>query len=278
MADVLTHTRLHHFCLNAADPAALGDFYRRAMGMTLSARGDFVRVAAPGRTLLLRQGKANTLGFGAYAVGDKKEWDALVGRVKASGGILASPTPLLADAFAVHDPDGNMLVFGRAEPHDDVSQDAGSLPARLQHLVVATTDVKILLPFYCDTLGFVLSDLVTNDKDDVTAAFLRSDAEHHSFAIFRATRARLDHHSYEAGEWIRIRDWADHFAKSEIKLSWGPGRHGPGNNLFCFVHDPEGNWLEISAELEICKPDRPVGRWPHTERTLNSWGQAFLRS
>jgi len=44
-----------------------------------------------------------------------------------------------------------------------------------------------------------------------------------------------------------------------LPLEWGPGRHGPGNNLFVFVHDPEGNWIEISAELEQVTPDRPVG-------------------
>jgi len=33
-------------------------------------------------------------------------------------------------------------------------------------------------------------------------------------------------------------------------VKWGPGRHGPGNNLFVFIHDLDGNWVEVSAELE----------------------------
>ena len=44
------------------------------------------------------------------------------------------------------------------------------------------------------------------------------------------------------------------------------------------IRDPEGNWLEISAELEIITLDRPIGLWEHAEKTLNSWGQALLRS
>jgi catechol-2,3-dioxygenase len=75
-----------------------------------------------------------------------------------------------------------------------------------------------------------------------------------------------------------IRDWADHFAQARIPIRWGPGRHGPGNNLFIFIHDPDGNWVELSAELEQVQPDRPVGEWPHEERTLNLWGQGLLRS
>jgi hypothetical protein len=67
-------------------------------------------------------------------------------------------------------------------------------------------------------------------------------------------------------------------AGERIPLKWGPGRHGPGNNLFFFIHDTDGNWVEISAELEVVKPDRAVGAWPHEERTLNRWGIGLLRS
>ena len=58
---------------------------------------------------------------------------------------------------------------------------------------------------------------------------------------------------------------------------WGPGRHGPGNNLFVFIEDPDGNWIEISAELEIIQ-DRLIKDWPQEEKTLNLWGKAILRS
>jgi catechol 2,3-dioxygenase len=58
---------------------------------------------------------------------------------------------------------------------------------------------------------------------------------------------------------------------------WGPGRHGPGNNLFIFIEDPDGNWIEVSAELEIIH-DRSLHEWPHEERTLNLWGTAIMRS
>ena len=34
-----------------------------------------------------------------------------------------------------------------------------------------------------------------------------------------------------------------------ITLWWGPGRHGPGNNLFFMIEDPDGHKVEFSAEL-----------------------------
>ncbi|WP_375392801.1 VOC family protein, partial [uncultured Sphingomonas sp.] len=107
---------------------------------------------------------------------------------------------------------------------------------------------------------------------------LRCSHEHHSLAMFQTAEARLDHHCLEAGDWGLIRDWGDHFAGEHIPLKWGPGRHGPGNNLFMFIHDLDGNWIELSAELEQVAPDRAVGDWLHEERTLNSWGAGLLRS
>jgi hypothetical protein len=44
------------------------------------------------------------------------------------------------------------------------------------------------------------------------------------------------------------------------------------------VKDPDGNLAEISAELEICASDRPLGTWPHRPETLNRWGVAIMRS
>lgn len=60
-------------------------------------------------------------------------------------------------------------------------------------------------------------------------------------------------------------------------MIWGPGRHGPGNNLFAFIEDLDGNKIEISGELEIIH-DRKIKKWPHEPRTLNLWGSAIMRS
>ena len=56
-------------------------------------------------------------------------------------------------------------------------------------------------------------------------------------------------------------------AKDGIPIHWGIGRHGPGNDVFFMVKDPDGNLLEISAEIEHCDPARPAGTWRHEQRT-----------
>jgi catechol 2,3-dioxygenase-like lactoylglutathione lyase family enzyme len=158
------------------------------------------------------------------------------------------------------------------------SATAESLPARLQHLVLASTDAERMTRFYTDVVGLRLSDRVLDQQHALRTSFMRTDDEHHSLAVFQADSCRVDHHCHETTNWNLIRDWADHFSEEGIILKWGPGRHGPGNNLFIFIHDPDDNWIEISAELETVREQQPVGVWPHIEHSLNMWGTAPLRS
>ena len=115
----------------------------------------------------------------------------------------AFSSPLFADeAFAVRDPDGRRVVFGIPEKTDIPN----GLPGRLQHFVCATTRLAEMLEFYRG-LGMVESDRVLEGQE-LSAVFLRSDPEHHSFAAFRAPESRPDHHCYETTGWLDIRDWA----------------------------------------------------------------------
>ena len=82
----------------------------------------------------------------------------------------------------------------------------------------------------------------------VTRSTRTGSYEHHTLACFRFHTQGIDHHSYEAGDWNTLRDWCDRFAARRIPLMWGPGRHGPGNNLFAFIEDPDGNWIDITDD------------------------------
>ena len=268
---------LHHLAICSPDPHALAAFYARTLAMRIEERDGAWFATGPDRHLSFLPGAARTLAFAAYSVAGPHVLEDLADRCALTGvAVEAWQSDLLdSGAISVVDPDGNRIVFGvaRTSPMADAS-----LVARLQHVVMASTDAPRLSAFYQDVLGFVLSDNVVDDAGGLRTAFLRCGAEHHSFAVFQAAKCWFDHHCYEAGDWGLIRDWGDHFAACDVPVQWGPGRHGPGNNLFVFVHDPDGNWVEISAELEIVSQDRQSGTWKHEQRTLNSWGSAPLRS
>ncbi|MDP6573583.1 MAG: VOC family protein [Rhodospirillales bacterium] len=225
--------RLHHLRYDSKQPEAMVTFYRDCLGMEPRELGDGLWLMAGGERRLLIGGGETELAFSAFALENTGSLDDFRDQVRAGGLNLApSPTPLFAeDAFMVHDPDGRGVVFGVAAEPAEVLSRVDRLAGRLQHVVVASTRIGPMTAFYADALGFVVSDRVLDEGGEVTACFLRSDPEHHSFAVFRAPESRPDHHAYEARDWNDIRDWADHFAALEVPIFWGPGRHGPGNNL-----------------------------------------------
>jgi catechol 2,3-dioxygenase-like lactoylglutathione lyase family enzyme len=262
--------------LCSPDPDALSRFYRDAFSAEVETAGNARICHGPDRCLMISPGPAKTLKSAGYAIHDPACLDGLSKRLGIAGvANERTSTPIFADAVGFTDPSGNRMFFGIR--HGSRAAVNG-LPGRIQHLVVATRNAAEMVEFYTRVVGLAESDRVVDGDGVMRTAFMRSDHEHHSFAVFQAGEDRLDHHCYEAADWNSIRDWGDHFASLRVPVKWGPGRHGPGNNLFVFIHDPDGNWVEISAEIEIVGSNRPAGVWPHEERTLNSWGSAPLRS
>jgi catechol 2,3-dioxygenase len=274
----LWSAKLSHLCLETGEPDPMREFYRDALGMaeTEIGTGQWL-LDGPGRRLLLTLGTAKTLTYSGFTVANDDKLMALRKHVETEGGDLVhSPSPLLQQgSFAVHDPDGNMLCFGVERPATATTE---GIDGRLQHVVVASPDLPAMMEYYQRVLGFLPSDHVMADDGSVTATFYRSDPEHHSFAAFRAPEKGFDHCAYETPSWNHIRDWADHLATLDIPIWWGPGRHGAGNNLFFMILDPDGNKVEFSAELEHLDAEHPVRHWPHDRRTLNLWGNAWMRS
>ena len=270
-------TYLHHLAFESGNPEGLAAFYGNVMEMHVSRVSDKEwRCEGPARRMIVIPGTDRQMAFAGLACRDADGLAALRARAKSEGiTILDNPSPYFRDgAFALHDQDGHMICFGLARP--DVVPHKG-IPGPTQHLTFASRDVEAFADFYHGKLGFGLSDRVLHEDGTMATCFTRGNHEHHNIACFRQDRVGVDHHSYEAGEWSTIRDWCDHFARHDVQLMWGPGRHGPGNNLFIFIEDPDGNWIEVSAELEVVH-DREVKDWPQHPRTLNKWGRAIMRS
>jgi catechol 2,3-dioxygenase len=270
---------LHHLVIASPNPTSLAEFYRSALGYEIAVSNGMLVATALDRCLIFVTGTAKTLRAAGFAVSGRDELQRLRQRLDASRWPYREGlSPFLSNAISVSDPDGTEFMFGLAAQGAAPSTDARARPARLQHVVVSSRNPERVVRFFIDVLGFTLSDNVVDGQGGVRTSFLRCSHEHHSFAVFKAAEDRFDHHCYETIDWNHIRDWCDHMARKHIPIQWGPGRHGPGNNLFMFVHDTDGNWVEISAELEIVAHERPLGEWPHEQRTLNSWGQGLLRS
>jgi catechol 2,3-dioxygenase len=268
---------IHHINLRSPDPERLAAFYANAMDMEVERLDGEWLCTGPMRRVIIGQGEAKMLGYGALGCRSREVLAQLRERIEAEGVHLeASPSPLFEEgAFGVRDHENNLILFGFGR--EDRRVNGHRMHAPIQHLTLATHDLEGFESFYAGKLGFSVTDRVRNDDGVMTTCFTTSNHEHHTIAAFLSDRQGIDHHSYEAGEWITIRDWCDRMGDRKIPIMWGPGRHGPGNNLFVFIEDPDGNWIEISAELEVIY-GRAAQEWRHEPYTLNKWGRAIMRA
>ena len=156
-------------------------------------------------------------------------------------------------------------------------------PTKLGHLAAFTSDLTLMQGFYQDLLGFQWADTVED-----FFVFLRCNSDHHAANFLQSsTRQGMHHIAYEMRDLSHLQIMLDHLAGQSYRLEWGPGRHGPGHNVFTYHRDPDGNLIELFTELDVVHDEakgyfepRPwhVTRpqyprtWEADAIAANSWG------
>lgn len=275
--------RLH---LQSPQASALAHFYANNFGMTCQETHSVWFCRQQGREVLISQGHAGKLHYALFVIHHQAEWDVFTTQTShLTPANLEAHPELPTSALGFCDPDENCMVFVLASDLDMTTQtpeqqvhSATLPPAETQHFALRTQQIEAMKHFYTEGLGFTLSDVVKDDAGQLKACFVRGNEMHHTVALFGAPVTCFDHQSFETPSWAELKNWADHMGRLRTEIVWGVGRHGPGNDVFFMVRDPDGNLAEISSEIEICPDNRPVGQWRHEERTLNLWGKAIMRS
>ena len=269
----LSRTLLSHVALRTPDVEDRATFYERVLGLVRHEAGDGCTRLGWGtghHALELHAGEAG-LDHVAFEVGDPGGTTALAARLRADG-LSVEERQGEPEAIEVRDPDGNRVRFhGRVARTGEHSADPGRRPVRVQHATLVTADLEPMVAFYL-RLGMRLTDRMGGEF-----AWLRTHVEHHSLAIVQAadTTGGLDHFSFDLDGWADFKVWADRVSDLGVTVQWGPGRHGPGNNLFLFIDDPDGNHIELSAEMERFFDDRADYApriWRAGPSTVNLWG------
>jgi catechol 2,3-dioxygenase len=269
---------LQYVHLQTPQMEKMKSFYFEQLGMShlyeLGAQS--ILLSGAERQIILSQGEHTGLReIGLRVVATR--WREATTILRNLGAVTVQQHSVFKKALEIRDPDGNRIVFGVGSRVKRKVNRGPSLIARLQHFGLGSARIAELVAFYQNKVGFALSDYVTGEDRKLRSTFLRGSDEHHLLAVFGNGRPGLDHFSFEALDWNGIRDWADRFAHFGTKIFWGAGRHGVGNNLFIFVHDPDGNMVEISAELEQVPFGKPAGHWSFDYKAFNLWGPAAIR-
>ncbi len=178
--------------------------------------------------------------------------------------------PAGGQRVVVRDPHGRRyeVVHGDARRPADEPPPADQ-PQRLAHAVLNSHDLAATQTFLERALGFVLADRTK------IMAFMNCDADHHSLAIGDTDNDALNHIAFLMPTLEAVMRGGGRLRDAGHAIEWGPGRHGPGDNVFNYFIDPFGIVVEYTAEVEEIddsyQPGSPSAwAWP-TGRT-DQWG------
>ncbi len=200
--------------------------------------------------------------------------DALHAQVLAHGLKTVDPPATLrqphgAYGFGFKDPEGrNIAIVCGVKDHAD-GADKPDRPRKLSHVNVNCGDSDATLACYCDALGFTLTDTTARLR------FLSCNSDHHSMVLGFTGGATLNHIAFEMPDLDSVMRGAGRMRDDGRAIEWGPGRHGPGNNVFCYFLGPEDIPLELTAEMQQIDAShraKTPEQWRWLPGRLDHWG------
>ncbi|SUA46383.1 Iron-dependent extradiol dioxygenase [Nocardia africana] len=186
----------------------------------------------------------------SFDVGTRVDLDAAFEEAVAAGGqVEREPGDAVGPGHeasaAVRDPDGNLvqLLYGAAVTEESHRARIVA-PRKLGHVVLNTPQRVVLERFY-GRLGLRVSDRTARGM-----SFLRCNRDHHSLAVCDSERTGIQHIAFDVVDMDNVMTALGALTREGTPCVWGPGRHGPGNNIFTYYADPAGVFVEYYAELE----------------------------
>jgi catechol 2,3-dioxygenase-like lactoylglutathione lyase family enzyme len=143
------------------------------------------------------------------------------------------------------------------------------LPLQLTHIVLNSSDAEANARLLEDGLGFRVSDRTRS------MIFMRCNLSHHSIALAHAGYTSLNHIAFEMQDIDAVMRGVGRLRDHQRSPAWGPGRHGPGNNVFAYFIAPFGAVVEFSTAVDTVTEDYPTGGpedWTWPPRRIDRWG------
>jgi catechol 2,3-dioxygenase-like lactoylglutathione lyase family enzyme len=280
--------RVAHATLSTPDLERQLDYFTNIVGLTVTEKTKdrvFLATRLGQEAIALERGEPGLLQRLAFQVAPGSDLGELT-KTLAGHGIAAERrrdiSPGVREALCFADAKGTPLeIYAEYAFAEEDRSPAVITPLKLGHVAYRCADVQQVVQFYCDVLGFRVSDWRDN-----TFAFLRCGVDHHTVNFVVDPKPQLHHIAFEVKDWPEIHRCCEHLAKNGIRLVWGPGRHIIGHNIAAYHRNSDQVRVEFFCEMDQMKdeelgyfdprpwhqdrPQRPK-RWPK-ETLRNYWG------
>jgi predicted enzyme related to lactoylglutathione lyase len=141
------------------------------------------------------------------------------------------------------------------------------MPVRISHIVLHSPDHHAAVKFFCDVLGFRVSDWLGDFM-----CFLRCNSAHHRIALLPGP-ACLNHVAYDMLTVDDMFRGASRLRKRGTDILWGPGRHTAGDNTFSYFCTPGDFAVEYTSEMEEVDFDRHEAKVHEPgPQIMDQWG------
>ncbi|HET7838104.1 MAG TPA: VOC family protein [Variovorax sp.] len=270
---------LRSVALEVPDLAQAESFYTETWRLEVAARGNgalYLRGSGSDAFLLaLHQGGGvPRIRHVTLRARSAEALAAVAAQVEPGGGRILSPVqPLDEEAggtgFSFRDPHGRIFQVVHGDARREPSASTRDRPLRLTHVVLNSHAVDETQAFLAKVLGFTLADRT------VAIAFMNCNSDHHTLAVGVSDNDALNHIAFLMPDGDAVMRGGGRMKDAGFPIQWGPGRHGPGNNLFNYFIDPFGVVIEYTAEVEqVDERYRPRGpedwKWPPGR--VDQWG------
>lgn len=167
-------------------------------------------------------------------------------------------------------PEGEVFRFlGGSTMVDPI--EGADLPFKLTHVVLSSTDAELSGDFAEEVLGFKVSDRTKG------MVFVRCNRSHHAIAFARAGYSSLNHIAFEMNDIDGVMRGIGRMRDVGVDPVWGPGRHGPGDNVFAYFIAPFGAVIEFSTATNLVDDSYTTGApddWTWPEGRIDQWGMS----
>jgi len=277
--------RLGHATVSTPDLERQIAYYTEVVGLALIERDKhqaFLATKLGQEAIALERGEPNCVTRLSFQVDPKSDLKDIAAALERDGVRIErrnTVSPGIAQAVTFTDPKGTLIdIFAGYSFAADDNKQAGIMPLKLGHVAHRCTDVQKVVDFYCNVLGFRVSDWRGDNF-----AFLRCNTDHHTVNFVVDPVPQLHHIAFEVKDWAEIQRAAEHLAKNNIRLVWGPGRHIIGHNIAIYHRNSDKLRVEFFCEMDQMK-DESLGYFDprpwHQDRPQvpKTWPKDTLRN